>query len=220
MSLAMSRVHPTQTRRSFSGLVLGLMSVCVLATGAPAQAVETSEARVLVVETLERVLEILGNDGLSENDKRRRIEALAFSHFDFDTMSRLVLARNWKKFSAEERTQFVGEYKTLLSRSYGVRLNRFGDEEIEVTGEQAEPRGDVTIRTQIIGGEFDGAQIDYRMRSRDGNWKAIDVVIEGVSLVSNYRSQFGEVVSRKGPAGLIKQMRKKNAAPAEAEQAG
>jgi phospholipid transport system substrate-binding protein len=172
-----------------------------------------------VEKTLHEVLAVLGDRSLDVATRKARIEEIAFTQFDFNTMSRLVLARNWKRFSEQQQDDFITEFKVLLSRSYGNRLDRFGDESIEVTGEQAEPRGDVTVRTRIAGGEFDGAQIDYRMRKANEHWRAIDVVIEGVSLVSNYRAQFGEVVSKKGPAGLLGQMRKKNAAPAEAEAA-
>jgi phospholipid transport system substrate-binding protein len=71
-----------------------------------------------------------------------------------------------------------------------------------------------------VGGEFDGVELDYRLRQRDGEWKVIDVVIEGVSLIANFRSQFREVVGQKGPDGLLEQMRAKNAEPRTEEGAG
>ena len=66
--------------------------------------------------------------------------------------------------------------------------------------------------TRIVGGKYDDARINYRMRNRDDRWRAIDVIIEGVSLVSTYRSQFAEIVSRKGPAGLLEDIKTKNLA--------
>lgn len=86
-------------------------------------------------------------------------------------------------------------------------------------GEQPEPRGDVTVKTKVVGGENDGALVDYRMRQEDGSWKIIDVVIEGISLVANFRDQFRDVMGREGPSALLGKLREKNAkvsAPADA----
>jgi phospholipid transport system substrate-binding protein len=79
-----------------------------------------------------------------------------------------------------------------------------------------EPRGDVTVKTKVTGGEFDGAFIDYRMRYRDEDWRIIDVVIEGISLVANFRDQFREVLSREGPEHLLQKLREKSEAGAQA----
>jgi len=174
----------------------------------------------VVEDALERVFVILRDKSVPEEERLKKIEDIAFSQFDFDTMSRLVLARNWKRFTPEQRTEFISEYQKLLSRSYGTRLDRFGKEKVEVTGEQAEQRGDVTVFTKITGGDFDGAQINYRMRKRDDSWRAIDVVIEGISLVSSYRAQFKDIVSKKGPDGLLDAMRRKNIKASEDGEAG
>lgn len=186
-------------------LVLGLAGT----SGASAP----SEVRQQVRGTLDEVLAVLGDASLSDEQRREKVEAIAFAQFDFDTMARLVLARNWKKLSQEERETFVVEFKHLLSRSYGTRLDRFSNERVEVTGEQEEPRGDVTVMTRVVGGKYDDARVHFRMRKRPEGWRAIDVVIEGVSLVANYRSQFADVMSRSGVAGLLEQMREKNVAP-------
>ena len=74
------------------------------------------------------------------------------------------------------------------------------------------PRGDVTIQSVVRGGEFEGALVDYRMREKNGQWLVIDVIVEGISLVSNFRDQFKEVLARGGPDELLKKLREKNAA--------
>jgi phospholipid transport system substrate-binding protein len=91
-----------------------------------------------------------------------------------------------------------------------------------MTGARLEPRNDVTVLTQVVGGQFDGVEMNYRLRERGGEWRVIDVVIEGVSLVANFRSQFKQVLSRGDPDDLLEQMRKKNAASLadEEENAG
>jgi phospholipid transport system substrate-binding protein len=186
-------------------------ALCLLLPSAAALAGESAQA--VIEKTVDEVLGILRDDSLSAEQRRASLEAVAQDRFDFRTMSRLVLARNWKLLSPEQQTEFVKEFETYLSNDYGSRIERYDQEEVEVLGERPEPRGDVTVKTKIVGGENDGALVDYRMRKRDGPWQIIDVVIEGISLVSNFRDQFRDVMGREGPATLIEKLREKNAAP-------
>ena len=209
---------PTVRIRVWRGCTASwVLAVVLLAAGVglagqhKATASDAAAARGVVSEAMSQVLAALSNKGLSDDQRLRRIEEVAYANFDFETMSKLVLARNWKKFSKEERQQFVVEFRNLLARSYGSRLKRYSDEGVEVVGSRTEPRGDVTVQTQIVGGGFDGATVDYRMRQRGNGWKAIDVVVEGVSLVSSYRSQFREALSGGSPQKLLERMREKNA---------
>ncbi len=169
-----------------------------------------SEPVQMIEETTDEVLAVLRDSALSTEEKRSRLEELARARFDFQTMSRLVLARNWKRFSKPQQEEFVEEFKNFLAHSYGNRIDRYNEEKIQVTGEQPEPRGDVTVSTRIVGGEYNDAVIDYRLRRRDGHWRVIDITVEGISLVFNYRDQFKEVVGRHGPEGLLKRLREKN----------
>jgi phospholipid transport system substrate-binding protein len=86
---------------------------------------------------------------------------------------------------------------------------------LEVLSEKPEQRGDVTVECRVVGGQFDGAQMNYRMRGKTGEWLIIDVVIEGVSLVSSYRDQFKDIMGRGGPERLLERMREKNEEPLE-----
>jgi phospholipid transport system substrate-binding protein len=167
--------------------------------------------REAVEQMVGEVLAVLRDPALSQEDRRAVIEAIAYERFDFETMSKLVLARNWKRFSAEQRDEFMGEFKDYLAHSYGDRIDRYEQEEVEIVGQREEPRGDVTVQTRIVGGEHSGTNVDYRLRGRTGRWLVIDVVVEGISLVSNYRDQFREVVNSGGPDHLLVQLREKNA---------
>ena len=187
----------------------GLLVVILGCWIAP-QAGATETARGVVETTVADVLEVLRSSDLSNDDRSVRIEQIVYARFDFDTMSRLVLARSWRRFDEAQRDAFTTQFKRHLSRSYGTRISRYEKEEVEGAGERAEKRGDITVLTIIHGGQFDGASVDYRMRFRDDSWRVIDVLIEGVSLVSNFRSQFKDIVSRQGPAGLISQLESRN----------
>lgn len=187
------------------------LALCLLLLPAVTAAEESAQA--VIERTVDEVLGILRDKALSAEQRRASLEAVAQERFDFRTMSRLVLARNWKLLSPKQQTEFVKEFETYLANDYGSRIERYDQEQVEVLGERPEPRGDVTVKTKIVGGDNDGALVDYRMRKKDGPWQIIDVVIEGISLVSNFRDQFRDVMGREGPATLIEKLREKNAAP-------
>jgi phospholipid transport system substrate-binding protein len=182
-----------------------LAAVPVLGADEPA-----ISARQVIETTLDQVIEILNEKDSSEESRRDRIAALAYERFDFDTMSRLVIARPWRKFTKEQRAEFIAEFKTHLARSYGRRLSRYQGVNVQVTTEVPEQRGDITINSQVVGGQFDGATMAYRMRGKTGQWLVIDVVIEGVSLVSNFRSQFKPILAQGGAEELLERLKGKN----------
>jgi phospholipid transport system substrate-binding protein len=194
-------------------LLLAPALLLAWAAAALAAGDETQQARAVVEDTVAEVLAVLREADLSTQERQDRIEAIALERFDFDTISRLVLARNWRRFTPEQREEFEAEFKTYLSESYGGRIERYEQESVEFLGERLEPRGDVTVRTRIVGGQADGVVVDYRLRERGGRWLVIDAVLEGVSLVSSFRSQFQEVISQSGPEGLLEKLREKNLAP-------
>jgi len=205
---------PRLPRRS-----LGLVAVALLgfASPQPPDAAAQSAPRAMVQQTIDAVLVILNDNALSTEQKRSGIESIAYQRFDFPTMSRLVLARNWQRFSKPQQTQFMDEFKRYLAVNYGNRIERYDQQKVEIVAERKEPRGDVTIQSVVHGGEFEGATVDYRLRESNGRWLVIDVIVEGISLVSNFRDQFKEVLARGGPEELLQALRAKNAAgPAEA----
>lgn len=193
--------------------VLLLLS-CLALFAAPAFGAESKvpevSARQVAEETLAKVMAVLNEKGASEASRRDRIAAIAYENFDFDTMSKLVIKRPWRKFTEQERKEFIAEFKDHLAKSYGRRLGRYEGVQVKVVGEVTEPRGDVTVKSQIVGGQFDGATIDYRSRAKDGRWLVIDVIIEGVSLVSNFHSQFEPIVSEGGAKELLARLKDKN----------
>jgi len=215
-------------RRRLAGVVTVLaLSFAPAASGTEAPTKRSDEAAAaflappteLVSVTVADVIAILQDAALSSSERRERIERLAFEVFDFETMSKLVLARNWKKFDEAQRREFVEQFKLYLSRNYGSRLDRYQQTDVRIIGARIEPRDDVTVLSEVVGGGFDGIELNYRLRSRKGEWKVIDVVIEGVSMLANFRSQFRDVMSKKGPDALLKQMRAKNAEPVPDESA-
>ncbi len=205
-------------RRFLGALGLGWL---LCASGVAA---ETAGPKDVIRQTVDEVVAILQDAALDDQERRKRIEALAYERFHFDTMSRLVLGRDWRRFTEPQRQEFMKEFRTLLSRSYGERINRYEQENVEILKVRDEPRGDVTVVTRIQGGAADGIEIAYRMRKRDESWGVIDVTVEGTGLVSNYKSQFKKLLGNGSPDDLLQRLRKKNqdgpATPASMTAAG
>ena len=111
---------------------------------------EVSGARAAIDDTVAKVLLVLKNGDLSLEEKRIAIEMIARVRFDFYVVSRLVLAKNWKRFSPEQRKVFESEFKIFLAQEYGRRLDDYENQGVEVLGEKPEARGDVTVLTRIM----------------------------------------------------------------------
>jgi len=169
-------------------------------------------ARAVVERTTSSVIAVLVDQKLSADQKRKQVEDVVLQRVDFETLSKLVLARNWSRFTEPQRDEFMTLFKNHLSMTYGRNVESYKNEKVQITESRVESGGDVTVKTKIVsGGAGSDILVDYRLRQRDGVWKIIDVVIEGVSLVSNFRSQFQDVVSSGGPERLLALLREKNA---------
>jgi phospholipid transport system substrate-binding protein len=195
--------------KTWAPLAVALALLCSLVPS-PARA-EAPDARAFVQATADQVLVVLKDQGLSPEQKVKQIEEVAYARFDFDTMARLVLARNWAKLSPAQQKEFVQEFRRHLSVTYGKNVENYRNETIEITSDREEARGDWTVKTKILR-SGDDIMVDYRLRKADGQWKIIDVVIERVSLVANFRSQLQDVVATKGADEMLRMLREKNAA--------
>jgi phospholipid transport system substrate-binding protein len=208
------------TLRGLAGaLRILILAVCLPQLAAAAETPEPQGPTDVIRATVDDVLAVLQEPGLSTQERRHRIEEIAYGRFHFETISRLVLARQWKRFTPEQRDEFMREFRLMLSQSYGRRIDRYEQEKVDVRDARDEARGDVTVRTRIVGGQADGIEMDYRLRKKNDTWYVIDVSIEGVSLVSSYRSQFSEVLGQGGPNELLRRLKAKNAKGGEPEAA-
>lgn len=170
---------------------------------------------VLVKNTANDVLDIIKKDKDIQNGDMRKITALAeekiLPHFDFERMSRMVLGKHWGKASKEQQQQFVTEFRSLLIRTYASALTKYRNQTIEYKPMRAQPTDtDVVVRTQIVQPGGQPLPIDYSLIKKEDGWKVYDVVIEGVSLVTNYRGQFSTEVRQSGMDGLIQRLADKN----------
>lgn len=188
--------------------------LAALALGAaplPSGAEEASaSARAVVETTSAQVLGILKDKAVPVDRRLDRLQQIAYERFDFPTIGRLVLARGWNQLTAEQQAAFLADFKRHLSLDYGRRIDAYTNQEVVVLGDRSEPNGDATVRTQINGGNAVPVAVDYRLRKLGGEWRVIDIVVEGVSLVSSYRSQFQEILSSGGPTRLLQVLHERN----------
>jgi phospholipid transport system substrate-binding protein len=188
-----------------------LAAVCLWSLHPGVARSATNGPRAVVDRTTSSVLAVLADNNLSSDDKRRKIEDIVYVEVDFDTLSRLVLAKNWGRLSSEQQKEFVREFKRHLSLTYGRNVDNYKNEKVSIIGDREEARGDWTVQSKILRGGPDDFAVDYRLRQKDGTWRIIDIIIEGVSLVSNFRSQFQEIIANGGPERLLQLLREKNA---------
>ena len=194
----------------------------------PSNATAGDSPEKTIEATAVKVINVLANDDLSDEQKKAELTSYLNTCCDFETTSKLVLARNWRTFSEQQRSEFVDLFRSYLIATYGDNVKAYNGETVEILGGRDEARGDYTVLTKIArGGGNADVLVNYRLRKdADGNWKILDVIGEGISLVANLRSQFQEVISHSGPEGLLKKLREKSgldaddsAAPTEAAAA-
>jgi phospholipid transport system substrate-binding protein len=139
------------------------------------------------------------------------VEAKVLPHFNFDHMTALAMGRNWRKANAEQQKQLINEFRTLLVRTYSGALATYKNEVIEFMPLRAGAGdADITVRTQVKRPGSEPIGIDYSMEKTPGGWKVYDVVVGGVSLVTNYRDSFNAEIRDGGVDGLIKSLDSKN----------
>jgi phospholipid transport system substrate-binding protein len=161
----------------------------------------------VVRSTADEVIERLRvSQPLDDEQAYTLVEEMILPHLDFATFARLTLGKHWRQASPEQRTAFTEGFRDLLMRTYATSLNAYSGERIEHTGQRDEGDGRVLVQTQVIRPQGPPVLVDFRLQRNNETWLVYDVVIEGVSLIINYRSNFGEEISRNGLDALIQHM--------------
>ena len=162
-------------------------------------------------QTVDEVLTIVNNKTLPPQERRTQIRQAVLKRFGFEEMAQRSMAQHWRTLTPQQRQEFVELFTDLLERSYINRIENFkaGPQAVrypkeDINGDQA------VVHTEIVvERDPQPATIDYHLLHKDGDWKVYDIVIEGVSLVNNYRTQFNSIILKDSYAGLVKQMRTK-----------
>lgn len=162
--------------------------------------------------TIDEVLRILKEKELKQpakaNERRLLLEKVVGERFDYEEMSRRALGAPWAKLSDKDRQEFVNLFQTLLVNSYADKVEAYSGEGVEYINERIE-KDYAEVRTKVLTGKTE-IPLDYRMMHKGSTWRVYDVVVDGVSLVNNYRGQFTKILRSGSYDDLIDQLRKKS----------
>jgi len=192
-----------------SGTLAILLLSFILFTVSDAYAGEPTRQ---VKETVDKIIEILKDKRLKKpeytEERRAAIRKVANEKFDFEEMAKRALGIHWRARTSEERKEFVTLFSDLLERSYINRIERYTDEKIIYLGERIDGEY-ADVDTKVITGRAVEIPIRYRLLKNNIKWDVYDVVIEGVSLISNYRNQFNRIIRSQSYEELVRRMRDK-----------
>lgn len=159
-----------------------------------------------------KVITVAGDPALkgeaAKDAKAEKIRAIIGEFFDFTVLSQLTLGRNWKKFKPNQQKEFVTLYRALLENVYMDRILEYSDEKVVFEKEIMLSEKKAEVQSKVID-QSKEIPIHYRMVLRNGKWKVYDVIVEGVSMVKNYRSQFDQLLAKGTPDDLLKTLRDK-----------
>jgi len=193
--------------RRFTGVILILAVVLVLPLqGYAATPMETVETGV------NKVIAKLSEPGFKDQAKDVQISQLSDlinTIFDFEELSKRTLGREWKKMKAEQQNEFVQLFRKLLQGVYADRLLAYSDQKILFDKETELKKGRAEVQSYLQTSDGKKIPLFYRLTDKSGSWKVYDVIIEGVSMVKNYRTQFREILAKDSPEKLLEILRDK-----------
>jgi phospholipid transport system substrate-binding protein len=197
----------------FSKWLIALAGVAAL-TGAVAVHAQTAPDALVKSVSTEVTAVLKADPAILGNQAKLKslIETKLLPNFSFTRMTQLAMGRNWAKASPEQQTALTKEFQTLLVRTYSGALANFRNNTIDFRPLRMQAADtDVIVKTVVNQANGQGIPIDYSMeKGADGSWKAYDIVVAGVSLVTNYREEFNNVIRDQGVDALVKQLQAKN----------
>jgi phospholipid transport system substrate-binding protein len=194
-------------RRALMNMTAALL-VCLAAATAAQAITPTETVKARVDEALQGLSQTAGTTPESAERRRVEIRRVADSLFDFTEMSRRALGRHWTDRTAAERAEFVRLFTDLIARSYIGKIDRYAGEAVAYTGEHVD--GDeASVRSQVVTAKGSQIPLEYRLHRVNDSWSAYDVLIENVSLVGTYRSQFDRIIKAESFADLLRRLREK-----------
>jgi len=172
----------------------------------------TATAKETVETGVNKVLKTLGDPAFKAKPEDAKIEEVGNiigEVFDFTELSKRTLGREWKKLNGEKQKEFLGLFRQLLQGVYADRLLAYTDQKVVFDKEKMLKKGRAEVQSHIVLSDGRKAPIFYRLTDKSGSWKVYDFIIEGVSLVKNYRTQFRQIIARDSPDKLLEILRDK-----------
>jgi phospholipid transport system substrate-binding protein len=204
-----SRAVRNSARALLTGLLLGLALLGPVGASTP------DMASALVKDTTDRMLQVLQQRRAELDAKPQLIydlvDKIVVPNFDFERITQYAMGRYWRQASQDQRTSLISEFQHLLVRTYARALLNYSGQKVRILPLRPGNReGQITVRTKVNQPGGSSVPIEYQMHLKGGAWKVYDVIIDGVSLVANYRSSFAEEIRRGGIARLIETLKRRN----------
>jgi phospholipid transport system substrate-binding protein len=189
-------------------ILLTLAALAGLLAGPAWAGIPTDQLRAQI----DRVIKTVEDPDLKRESKaterRAAVRKIANETFDFPEMAKRALARHWQPRTPAERDEFVKLFADLLERAYVTKIENYGGEKIAYNGDTID--GDAAlVKTKIVTKQGTDIPVDYRMLKRSDRWLVYDVIIEGVSLINNYRTQFNKIIQTSSYQALVDRMKSK-----------
>ena len=192
-----------------ASVVAGLL---LLLSGVAVQPAVAGGATEAMKSTIDEVLTIIRDKELKQpgrvEERRQRLEQVVGDRFDYQEMSRRAMGAPWNTLSDKDKQEFVALFKTLLTNSYADKIESYSGEGVKYINERTE-NDYAEVRTKVLTGKIE-IPLDYRLLNKGNDWRVYDVVVDGVSLVNNYRGQFSKILRSSTYADLVDQLRKKS----------
>ena len=199
-------------RWNWGKVVSGIACVLALLGGITVQPAVAGGATEAMKSTIDEALKIIQDKDLKQpgraEERRRRLERVVGDRFDYQEMSRRALGAPWNTLSEQDKEEFVALFRTLLTNSYADKIEAYSGEGVQYINERTE-KDYAEVRTKVLNGKME-IPLDYRLLNRGNDWRVYDVVVDGVSLVNNYRGQFSKILRSSTYADLVDQLRKKS----------
>ncbi len=190
-------------------VVAAMMALWVGLSAVPSYAGPPTDA---MKATIDEVLRIVRENELKQpnraDERRQMLERVVEARFDYQEMSRRALGAPWNTLSDQEKQEFVGLFRTLLTNSYADKIETYSGEGVQYLNERTEKEY-AEVRTKVLSGKTE-IPLDYRLINKMNDWRVYDVVVDGISLVNNYRGQFTKIIKSSSYADLVEQLRKKS----------
>lgn len=169
-----------------------------------------SDAMGEVKATVDQVLRILNNPEYKSApaQRRQKLRSVISGHFDFAEMARSALGFHWRSLSEQQRREFVPVFTSLMEEAYMSRIESYSGQQIQFLREISEGSGYSEVYTNILQEGAQPISVNYRLEQTDSGWKVYDVMVDGISLVENYRNQFNRVINRNGYDWLVERIKK------------
>lgn len=191
-------------------MIATLLLPAWLSPGAAAGGVATDQIKATVDRALVVLKDARFKPAAKTKERRAQLKQILFARFDFSEMARRALGANWRRRTAQEQEEFVRLFTELLERAYADTIESYTDEKIIYVGEKQDGNY-AEVKSKILTSKGQEFTIDYRTHVVAGEWKVYDVVVENISMVNNFRSQFNRVINNASYEELVRRLKEKQA---------